>query len=78
MIDPALLKKVQQRAFVSTALFLASIASLAYALIFHDGSMAVKFAGFFGGLGIIIFGLISASEREAYRIALRGEAPYAE
>lgn len=78
MIDADLLSQVQKRAVIYTALFVASLASLAFALIVHDDSGAVKVATFFGIIGTIIFGLISSSERGAYKSALRGEAPYAE
>lgn len=78
MIDAALLNQVQKRAITYTALFVLSIASLAYAIIVQDSSGLVKLAGFFGIVGTIIFGLMSASECGAYKTALRGEAPYAE
>lgn len=78
MIDPALLNKVQQRAIVYTALFVLSIASLIFAIVVQDGSAVVKVAGFFGGIGTIVFGLMSSSECGSYQTALRGEPPYAE
>lgn len=78
MIDAELLKTVRFRALTSVALLLLSVASLIIAIVIQDGSMMIKSMGFFGGIGTIVFWLISGSELDALKRARNGEAPYAE
>jgi hypothetical protein len=78
MIEAALLRTVRNRAITFNILLVVSVLALVSAIVIHDDSQFVKFAGFFGAIGTVVFFLLSGSENESWKRARNGEAPYAD